>query len=89
MKTIRSKFCPADNLWGKTTGEVQDLLHEAHSDKVRILQCGPAGENLVRFAMLTSDLRDFHGRGGLGAVMGSKKLRAVVVKGSNRKINTC
>lgn len=76
----------ADTLWGKTTGEVQDLLHEAHSDKARILQCGPAGENLVRFAMITSDLRDFHGRGGLGAVMGSKKLRAVVVKGSHRKL---
>ncbi|MCP4405025.1 MAG: aldehyde ferredoxin oxidoreductase family protein [bacterium] len=76
----------AEHLWGKTTGEVEDILHEAHPDKSRVLQCGPAGENLVKFAMLTCDLRHFSGRGGLGAIMGSKKLRAVVVKGSRRKL---
>ncbi len=81
------QILPADKLWGKTTGDVQDLLQADHSGKVRILQCGPAGENLVRFAMIACDLRNFHGRGGLGAVMGSKKLRAVVVKGSHRKLN--
>ncbi|MCP4398266.1 MAG: aldehyde ferredoxin oxidoreductase family protein [bacterium] len=77
----------AEHLWGKNTGEVDALLHETHPDKVRILQTGPAGEKLVRFAMLTCDLRHFHGRGGLGAVMGSKKLRAIVVKGSHQKLN--
>ncbi|MBD3309248.1 aldehyde ferredoxin oxidoreductase [candidate division KSB3 bacterium] len=80
------QILPADNLSGKTTGEVDDLLHEAHPGKVRILQCGPAGENLVRFAALTADLRHFHGRGGLGTVFGSKHLRAIVVKGSHRKL---
>ncbi len=76
----------AEHLWGKTTGEVQNLLLEAHPGKVRVLQCGPAGEIRVRFSAITSDLRDFNARGGVGAVMGSKKLRAIVVKGSNRKI---
>ena len=82
----RAQLLPADHLWGKTTGDVDALLHEAHPDNVRILQIGPAGENLVRFAGLTCDLRHFHGRGGLGAVMGSKNLRAIVVKGSRRQL---
>lgn len=80
------EILPAEELWGKETGEVQSLLKQLHSDKVHILQIGPSGENLVRYANITSDLRNFHGRGGLGAVMGSKNLRAIVVKGSNRKI---
>ena len=50
------------------------------------MQCGPAGENLVKYANLTADCRNFHGRGGLGAVMGSKNLRAIVVRGTNRKL---
>jgi len=80
------KILSAGHLWGKTTGEVQQILLETHPEKVRILQCGPAGENQVRYSAITSDLRDFNARGGVGAVMGSKKLRAIVVKGSNRKI---
>ncbi len=76
----------AEELWGKTTGEVDKMLHEIHPNKVRILQIGPAGENLVRFSAITSDLRNFNARGGPGAVMGSKRLRAIVVKGSNRRL---
>ena len=80
------EILPAGDLWGKETGDVQDLLHEKHGKKVKIMQCGPAGETGVRYANLTADLRNFHGRGGLGAVMGSKNLRAIVVKGSHRKL---
>jgi aldehyde:ferredoxin oxidoreductase len=76
----------AADLAGKETGAVQDILHEKHSDKIRILQCGPAGEQLVKYANITADLRNFHGRGGLGAVMGSKNLRAICVQGSQRKL---
>lgn len=79
-------FIPAGEFTGKETGDVQDALYQQYGEKVRILQCGPAGENLVRYANITADLRNFHGRGGLGAVMGSKNLRAIVVKGSNRKL---
>jgi aldehyde:ferredoxin oxidoreductase len=50
------------------------------------MQCGLAGENLVKYANLTAECRNFHGRGGLGAVMGSKNMRAIVVKGSHRKL---
>ncbi|NLF77969.1 MAG: aldehyde ferredoxin oxidoreductase family protein, partial [Chloroflexi bacterium] len=80
------KILPAGHLWGKETGEVFRALHEAHGHKTRVLQIGPAGENLVKYAMITADLRHFHGRGGLGAVMGSKRLRAIVVRGTNRKL---
>ncbi|MDW7670512.1 MAG: aldehyde ferredoxin oxidoreductase family protein [Bacillota bacterium] len=78
------KLMPAEHLRGKETGVVQKMLHEAHSTKVRILQMGPAGENGVRYANVTADLRNFHGRGGIGAVMGSKNIRAIVVKGSHK-----
>jgi aldehyde:ferredoxin oxidoreductase len=76
----------ADDLSGKETGEVQKTLRERHGPKVRIMQCGPAGENGVLYANLTADCRNFHGRGGLGAVMGSKNLRAIVLKGSHKKL---
>jgi aldehyde:ferredoxin oxidoreductase len=76
---------PADHLWGCLTGEVQEIIcSELGDDKIRILQIGPAGENLVRFAGITNDLRHFNGRNGMGAVMGSKNLRAVAVRGHTR-----
>lgn len=81
----RVELRPADHLWGKCTGEVDAALHHAHGN-VRVLQIGPAGENLVRYSALVGDLRHFNARGGLGAVMGSKKLRAVVVRGSHRAL---
>lgn len=75
----------AETLRGKDTGFVQDFYNEKYKN-AKVLQCGPAGENLVRYACVTCDLKNFHGRGGLGAVMGSKNLRAVIVSGSNRDI---
>lgn len=80
------KIHPAEDLWGKDTGEVQVALQEIYTRKARVLQIGPAGELLVRYAHITADLRNFHGRGGLGAVMGSKRLRAIVVRGTHRKL---
>lgn len=71
----------ADHLWGKTTGEAQQLIREAEG-KVRVAQIGPAGENLVKYACVVHDLEHFVGRCGIGAVMGSKNLRAVTVSGS-------
>ena len=80
-----AEFIPAPELCGRTVLEVHDFLSEQYTgEKVSILQCGPAGENLVRFACLASDLHDFCGRGGMGAVFGSKNLRAVVVKPGGR-----
>ena len=76
---------PAGHLWGRKTGEVQEAIRsELGDDKIRVLQIGPAGENLVRFAGITNDLRHFNGRNGMGAVMGSKNLRAIAVRGHTR-----
>jgi aldehyde:ferredoxin oxidoreductase len=81
----QAEIRPAEHLWGKLTAEVQtEIRAELNDDKIRVLQIGPAGENLVRYAGLTNDLRHFNGRNGLGAVMGSKNLRAIAVRGKQR-----
>jgi len=75
----------ATKLWGQQTSEVQEAIRTELGDKkIRVLQIGPAGENLVRYAGITNDLRHFNGRNGMGAVMGSKNLRAVAVRGTTR-----
>jgi len=71
----------ARHLWGLETGEVEARLREELGPRIRVCQCGPAGEKLVRFACVVNDLTHFAGRTGLGAVMGSKKLRAIAVRG--------
>jgi len=75
----------AGDLWGKETAEVQAAIRAEHDDdRIRVIQCGIAGENLVRFACMISDVNRAAGRTGLGAVMGSKKLRAVAVRGTGK-----
>ncbi len=76
----------ASHLWTKPVTQVHDELESELGKKgLCIAQCGPAGEKLVRFACVMVDHNDVFGRTGLGAVMGSKNLRAVVIK-ENRKI---
>ncbi len=73
----------AAELAGRTVSEARALLLERHGGKgISIMQCGPAGERLVRFANVLADANDAFGRAGMGAVMGSKNLRAIVVKGA-------
>ncbi|MDD5288263.1 MAG: aldehyde ferredoxin oxidoreductase N-terminal domain-containing protein, partial [Dehalococcoidales bacterium] len=74
----------AGHLWGKTTKECQDLLKKEHGSGTRVCQIGIAGENLVRFACIVNDLNHAAGRCGLGAVMGSKNLRAIAVRGHQK-----
>ena len=75
----------ASPLWGKTTGEAQEMIREELEDKrVRVLLIGPGGEKLVCFANIMNELRDANGRGGLGALMGSKNLKAIAVRGHDR-----
>ncbi len=75
----------ATHLWGHECAEVQTTIRtELGDEKIRVLQIGIAGENLVRYAGLTNDLRHFNGRNGMGAVMGSKNLRAIAVRGKQR-----
>lgn len=75
----------ATKIWGKVTGEAEDIIKDELNDKtIKIAQIGPAGENRVYFAGIVNELSHFNGRNGLGAVMGSKNLKAIVVKGKNR-----
>lgn len=76
---------PADHLWGKDTLETMEaVVAEAGDPKARAVAIGPAGENLVRYALIAAGKHDVAGRTGVGAVMGSKKLKAVVVRGTGK-----
>jgi aldehyde:ferredoxin oxidoreductase len=75
----------ASHLWGSITGEVEKTIRdELGDDKIEIMQVGPAGENAVRFACIINNSNRANGRTGMGAVMGSKYLKAVAVRGKNR-----
>lgn len=75
----------AKHLWGKKTAEVERIIKsELGDEKIRILQAGIAGENGVRFAALISNANRANGRTGMGAVMGSKNLKAIAVRGKMR-----
>lgn len=75
----------ASHLWGMMTLETQTAIRSETQEKLaRVASIGPAGENLVRFACIVNDLKDIVGRTGLGAVMGSKNLKAIAAKGKSR-----
>ena len=82
----RVEILPADHVWGKTTHETNDILAAPSEpgNPVRVLCIGPAGENLVRLAAVANDRNRVYGRCGPGAVWGSKKLKAVRVRGKER-----
>jgi len=72
----------ASGLWGKTVSETERMIKDELNDRhVGIALIGPAGENLSNMAAVMNDTHRAAGRGGTGAVMGSKKLKAVVVRG--------
>jgi aldehyde:ferredoxin oxidoreductase len=76
----------AENLWGMLTAETERAIRkELQDDRVRIACIGPAGERLCRISGIMHEVNRAAGRTGLGAVMGSKKLKAVVVRGSETK----
>ncbi len=73
----------AEHLWGKPTSEAEDLIREEVGiPDVHVAGIGPAGENLVRFACIMNDKHRAAGRSGVGAVMGSKNLKAIAVRGT-------
>ena len=73
---------PASHIWGKTTGETQSTIRdELRDNKVRVLSIGPAGEKLVKFACILNECKHANGRLGMGAVMGSKNLKAIAARG--------
>ena len=75
----------ARHLWGKQALECQNAIREELGDPlIRVAYIGPAGENLVRFACVMNDLDAAAGRTGMGAVMGSKNLKAIACRGHQR-----
>ncbi len=76
------KILDATTLWGKDTQATQMVLWKRYNEKYRIATIGIAGENLVGDAVILSDDSNCAGKGGFGAVMGSKMLKAVVVRGT-------
>ncbi len=72
----------AGHLWGKNVTETTDIIKEELGKKYNVACIGPAGENLVKYAAIMNDYGRAAGRCGLGAVMGSKNLKAIAVSGS-------
>ncbi len=73
---------PADHLWGLDTYAAQDqIVSELDQGKVRVVTIGPAGESCIPYALILCDHGRVAGRTGMGAVMGSKHLKAIAVKG--------
>jgi len=76
------QFRKAEKLWGSRTSDCQQMIkNDLHDQNIRIACIGPAGENLCRFAAIINERRAF-GRKGVGAVMGSKNLKAIALRGS-------
>ena len=79
------EFKDANNIWGKDTYESQSYLkNELNNDKIRVATIGIAGENLVKYAGIINDEGRAIGRSGMGAIMGSKNLKAIAIHGTKR-----
>jgi len=80
-----AEIMDASDIWGKGTQDSDKLIKEKLGDSnVRVATIGPAGENLVKYACIINDNHHAAGRCGLGAVMGSKKLKAIAVRGTQK-----
>src|SRR5680860_811049 len=82
----KAELRPAGHLWGKDTHETTDLLLAETHPKARVACIGPAGERLVLFASVQNEKHRAAGRSGVGAVMGSKNLKAIVVKAVEKEV---
>ena len=77
----------ARHLWGKVTGEAEALIRAELADEwIQVLQIGPAGEKLARIAAVVNMCNRANGRTGMGAVMGSKNLKAIAVRGHKKVV---
>ncbi|MFW9825925.1 MAG: aldehyde ferredoxin oxidoreductase family protein, partial [Candidatus Thorarchaeota archaeon] len=77
----------ATPLWGLKTSSLVEKIREIEGKNSQVLCIGPAGENLVKFASIMNQAHRAFGRGGVGAVMGSKNLKAIVVQNGNKKFS--
>jgi aldehyde:ferredoxin oxidoreductase len=79
----QAELIDAAHLWGKTVWETEETIKKKHQDpQLRVAAIGRAGENKVLYAAIVNDLHRAAGRSGVGAVMGSKNLKAVAVRGT-------
>ena len=78
----KAELVNADELWGLTTLETEMRLLKTYGSDAAVLSIGPAGENLVKFSTIICEFGRSGGRPGIGAVMGSKKLKAIVIRGN-------
>ncbi|HSH35891.1 aldehyde ferredoxin oxidoreductase N-terminal domain-containing protein, partial [Schnuerera sp.] len=77
----KAELKDAQNVWGKVTGEAEEIIRDELDNKdIEIAQIGPGGENLVKYASIINMCNRANGRNGTGAVMGSKNLKALVIK---------
>ncbi len=84
----KPKLMDATHLWGENVSETDTLIKEEIGDEsVKTAIIGPAGENLVKFACIVVDRDNFAARTGVGAVMGSKNLKAIAVRGGAYEVN--
>jgi aldehyde:ferredoxin oxidoreductase len=85
IQNEKAELRDASHLWGKDVWETHNAIKsEIGSSKIRVASIGPAGENLSRMACIINDKNRAAGRCGLGAVMGSKRLKALVIQGTKR-----
>jgi aldehyde:ferredoxin oxidoreductase len=83
LENDRAELRDAGHLWGKSCWETEETIKASHQDPlIRVSSIGAAGENLVLFACIVNDLHRAAGRSGVGAVMGSKNLKAVAIRGT-------
>ncbi len=84
IKDKTTEFVDAKDLWGLNCFETEDQLRDLYSPSAGIISIGPAGENRVKFANVVSQKGRAGGRPGMGAVMGSKNLKAIIIEGTSQ-----
>ena len=83
IENDKAELRDASGLWGKTCWDTEELIKKTHHDpQIRVASIGRAGENQVLYACVVNDLHRAAGRSGVGAVMGSKNLKAVAIRGT-------
>jgi aldehyde:ferredoxin oxidoreductase len=80
----KAELKDASHLWGQKTPETTELIQKELGDQFKVACIGPAGEKLVRLACVMNDIHRAAGRCGLGAVMGSKRLKAIAARGTKK-----
>ena len=81
----KAELRDASHLWGQLAREAQEgIQKELGNDKIRVALIGPGGEKLVKYACIVNELKHVNGRTGMGAVMGSKNLKAIAVQGDKK-----